>query len=64
VNEDQTMEEEKKDEDLNEFMNSNRSGRRNALTSDGKEVEVENKELEDKLQDLSIEAGKEEEGKS
>ena len=35
------MEEEKKDEDLNQFMNSNRSGRRNALTQSEKESDKE-----------------------
>ena len=35
------MEEEKKDEDLNQFMNSGRSGRRNALTQSEKESDKE-----------------------
>jgi len=58
------MDEEKKDEDLSEFMNSHRSGRRNALTDDSKEEDGESKELTKQLQKLDIEAEKEEEAKS
>lgn len=58
------MEEEKKEEDLNEFMNSNRTGRRNALTAEAKEAEDENKELAEKMQDLNLDAEKTEDSKS
>lgn len=58
------MEEEKKEEDLNQFMNSNRAGRRNALTADAKEGDEGNKELAEKMQDLNIEAEEKEDSKS
>ena len=48
------MEKEKKEEELDEFMNSNRAGRRNALTADTKEGDEENKELAEKMQELNI----------